>query len=124
MLFIATKIGKRDTSALIEMAGWLCDEDTDLEHVIATGEPQLWSDTTNYQVWQTYLLRSDSVITDDALFAQFVELVSATEVISLQLTSGTTSNPRLAMLTHLNILTFCMRYYASMCARHPLSRER
>ncbi|KAK4637127.1 Acyl-CoA ligase sidI [Fulvia fulva] len=122
VLFIATKIGKRDTSALIEMAGRLCNEDSNLEHVITIGEPQLWSETTNYQVWQTFLQRSESVFIDEALLIHFAQLVSPTEPISLQFTSGTMGNPKLATLTHFNILNnaLFMGNAMDLCSRDVL----
>jgi long-subunit acyl-CoA synthetase (AMP-forming) len=95
LLFIVTSIGAVSKKEMIDM---LSDEKSEqleaLREVIIMGETSV----SNFRTYEN-LLESGRGIKNTFLGAR-MKLVDTHDVCNLQFTSGTTGNPKAAMLTH------------------------
>ncbi|KAF7185234.1 Acyl-CoA ligase sidI [Pseudocercospora fuligena] len=105
-VFIARFIGNRDMREhLAALQGLMDRPKSILTTAVAIGEADPHaSGTDGVQTYAQFLLGAKSIFATDSLLRSLERKVSADDVLNLQLTSGTTGQPKAAMLSHLSLI--------------------
>ncbi|KAI9925758.1 hypothetical protein ASPWEDRAFT_158213 [Aspergillus wentii DTO 134E9] len=95
LVFIAKRIGQRDLSSHAEMLRGL----PELDRVVC-----LEGTLDQVQSYNAFTSNRHSVFMKDAILHRAEKMVTPSDILNLQFTSGTTGSPKAAMLTHNNLI--------------------
>ncbi|KAL1966032.1 hypothetical protein VTN77DRAFT_4972 [Rasamsonia byssochlamydoides] len=100
VIFVSPTIGSRSLAAHIDTLSSI----PELQRVVILGEGETPGLAKETQTYSTFTNGGHSVFLNDAFLRRAEKQVQPSDVLNLQFTSGTTSLPKAAMLTHINLI--------------------